>query len=167
MYKTKLNKIQNIIEKIKNDITLPIISNFLEWFFEKLDISFNKQNIYKWKISQYSIFIAHLWQNIWSEISKKRPVLILSSTWYSSVWNDILITWITDLYDDYWNKKKIYAFDIVISNYKKYWLKKESIIRLSSIKQIDKKRLIYRMWKLDRKFEKDIKEKFLNLFKFK
>lgn len=42
MYKTKLNKILNLIEKIKNDITLPIISDFLEWFYEKIDINFNK-----------------------------------------------------------------------------------------------------------------------------
>jgi len=163
---TKLNKIQNLIEKIKNDITLPLISNFLDWFLEKLDIHFNKENNYKWKISQYSIFIADLWQNIWYEISKRRPVLILSSTWYSSVWNDILIVWITDLYDENWNKKKIYDFDIVLNDYKKYWLNKESIIRLSTIRQIDKKRLIYRKWKLDRSFSKEIKNKFYNLFKF-
>lgn len=30
MYKTKLNKIWNLIESIKNDITLPIISEYLE-----------------------------------------------------------------------------------------------------------------------------------------
>ena len=36
MYKTKLNKIWNLIDKIKNNINLPIISDFLEWFYEKL-----------------------------------------------------------------------------------------------------------------------------------
>jgi hypothetical protein len=41
MYQTKLNKISNLIEKIKNDINLPIISDFLEWFYEKLDLNFN------------------------------------------------------------------------------------------------------------------------------
>ncbi|MDP2395971.1 MAG: hypothetical protein Q8S84_03570 [bacterium] len=41
MYKTKLNRILNLIENIKNDINLPIISDFLEWFFEKIDIHFN------------------------------------------------------------------------------------------------------------------------------
>lgn len=162
----KLNKLQNIIEKIKNDITFPIISDFLDWFNEKLNLHFIKKNNYKWKNSKYSIFMANLWRNIWSELSKRRPVLIISSTWYSSVWNDVLIIWITDLYDDLWKKKKIYEFDIVLNNYKQYWLKKESIIRLSTVRQIDKKRLIYRIWKLDKKFEKQIKEKFYNLFKF-
>ena len=45
MYKTKINKIQDFIEKIKNDITLPIISDFLEWFFEKLNLHFWNSNI--------------------------------------------------------------------------------------------------------------------------
>ncbi len=42
MYKTKLNKIWNLIDKIKNNINLPIISDFLEWFYEKLNIN-NKE----------------------------------------------------------------------------------------------------------------------------
>ncbi|MDP2396623.1 MAG: hypothetical protein Q8S84_00170 [bacterium] len=42
MYKTKLNRILNLIENIKNDINLPIITEFLEWFLEKIDIHFNK-----------------------------------------------------------------------------------------------------------------------------
>jgi hypothetical protein len=44
MYKTKLNKLWNLIDKFKNDITLPIISDFLEWFYEKLNILWITKN---------------------------------------------------------------------------------------------------------------------------
>jgi hypothetical protein len=43
MYKTKLNKIEKFIDKIKNSINIPLISDFLEWFYEKLELNFNKK----------------------------------------------------------------------------------------------------------------------------
>ncbi len=43
MYKIKLNKILNLIENIKNDVNLTIISDFLDWFYEKLDIHINNK----------------------------------------------------------------------------------------------------------------------------
>jgi len=56
--------------------------------------------------------------------------------------------------------KKIYHFDIVLENdYKKYWLEKPSIIRLSWLRQISKKRLKEYLWKLDKNFKNIIDEK--------
>jgi len=52
----KLNKLQNLIEKIKNDINIPILSEFLNWFYEKLDIHFNK-NTPSLSISKWEIFL--------------------------------------------------------------------------------------------------------------
>ncbi|MBT3726638.1 hypothetical protein HOG21_02845 [bacterium] len=43
MYKNKLNKILNLIEQIKTDINLSIISDFLEWFHEKIKLNFIKK----------------------------------------------------------------------------------------------------------------------------
>ena len=34
--KNKINKLQNLVNKFKNDITLPILSNFLNWFYNKI-----------------------------------------------------------------------------------------------------------------------------------
>ncbi len=39
MYKNKLNK---ILDLIKNDLNSNIISNFLEWFYNKMNIEFKK-----------------------------------------------------------------------------------------------------------------------------
>ncbi len=166
MLNEKINNLLEISRKIF-EYNQNKILKFLDWFYLKIEIHFLEEKIYKWKISQFSIFMCNLWENIWAEISKKRPVLILSSTWYSSVWDDILVVWITDLYDEKWRKKKIYEFDIVLKNYKNFWLEKESLARLSTIRQIDKKRLLYRMWKIkDKQIKLKIKEKFYNLFKF-
>jgi len=43
MYKNKLNKILNLIDKVKTDINLPIISDFLDWFYEIIEINFDKK----------------------------------------------------------------------------------------------------------------------------
>jgi len=44
MYKVKIDNLSHLINKIKNDINLPIISEFLEWFYEKINIHFNKKS---------------------------------------------------------------------------------------------------------------------------
>jgi hypothetical protein len=41
MYKKKLNSILNLIEEIKSDLNLNIISEFLDWFYQKLELHFN------------------------------------------------------------------------------------------------------------------------------
>jgi hypothetical protein len=43
MHKIKLNNIKSLIEKLKDDTTFPIISEFLEWFYEKLNLHFKKK----------------------------------------------------------------------------------------------------------------------------
>lgn len=70
MYKNKLNKIWNLIDKIKNEINLPIISEFLEWFYEKINIHFNKKTP-NLKLNKWDIYFVNLWKNIWSELDKK------------------------------------------------------------------------------------------------
>jgi len=76
MWKNKLNKIWNLIDKIKNDINLPIISDFLEWFYEIIEINFNKK-IPSLKLNKWDIYFVKLWQNIWSELNKNRPCIVI------------------------------------------------------------------------------------------
>ncbi len=136
------------------------LKDFIEWFYKKLNIHYLHKIRFKWKIKQYSIFLADLWKNIGNEVNKLRPVLIISWTSYSSVWTDIIIAPITGLYNKNWKIKKIYHFDIVLENdYKKYWLEKPSIIRLSWLREISKKRLKEYLWKLDKNFKNIIDEK--------
>ncbi len=143
MYKTKLNKIWNFIDTIKNDINLPIISDFLEWFYEKLDIHFNK-NISWLDLQKWDIFYINLWKNIWSELNKTRPCIIYSKK-FANKWNTILII---PLKSFKWNKVNR-DISIYIEANKSNNLIKNSIVDILWFRQIDKKRLNWYIWKLD------------------
>lgn len=149
MYKTKLNKILNIIEKFKNDITLPIISDFLEWFYEKINLNFNRKNVNKF-LKKWEIWISKLWLNIWSEQNWEiesnytRPVLVIKSFWVKN--DHIIVLPLTKYkkpeYISFLIEKKIYDF-------LKY---DESFILLDQIKTISKKRLIWNpIWSISNK----------------
>ena len=98
-------------EKYKDKLTN--LEEFISWYKKKLYIHYFWKNRFKWKIRQYSIFLANLWKNIDIEINKLRPVLIVSWTSYSSVWKDVWMVPITKLYDEKGKKKLSKAY----SNY--------------------------------------------------
>ena len=160
MYKTKLNRINNLIERVKNDINLPIISDFLEWFFEKLDIHFNK-NISNLKLNKWDIVFVKLWKNIWSELNKTRPCLVYSNK-LSNFWNTVIIVPLKSY------KWKINInFNIFIKSSENTSLNKDSIVDISSIRQISKKRIFKRIWKLDKKYLNEIDSKIIKIFSIK
>lgn len=141
------------------------LKKFFNWCYKKLNINYFWKKNYPKKINQFSIYEADLWKNIWVESGKIRPVLILSSTAYSSKWEDVIIAPITDRYNKVWKGKKIYPYDILLFPSFKNWLSKESILRLWWIRQIDKKRILYYRWKLTDEEKTSIKEKLSKLFK--
>lgn len=152
MYKTKLNKILNLIESLKNDINLPIISDFLEWFYEKININFNKINP-NLKLNKWQIYFVNLWKNIWSELNKNRPCIILSQNYFNN-WNTVLIIPIKS-YKWKINKDTQLLIEIEL-------LKNKSLVDFLSIRQIDKRRInnyIWTVWKdnikkIDKKISK-------------
>jgi mRNA-degrading endonuclease toxin of MazEF toxin-antitoxin module len=142
MYKIKLNKIWNLIDKIKDDINLPIISDFLEWFLQKLEINFIKKtpNII---VNIWDIYDTELWINIWSELNKKRPCVIVSKSNFNK-WNTIIIVPIRSIK----NNTRLWSISFEIDiNWT--WLIKKSYLTPINIKEISKKRLLNRIWKLN------------------
>lgn len=152
MWKNKLNKIWNLIEILKNDINMPIISDFLEWFYEKIELNFTRKNPIS-KINKWDIFFVKLWKNIWSELNKNRPCLVITDYFYNS-WNTIVII---PLKSYKWKQNKntqvLLKFNL---------LKSSSLVDILSIRQIDKKRLNNYVWhisfndltKIERKISK-------------
>lgn len=157
MHKTKLNKIWNIIESIKNDISLPIISDFLEWFYEKLDIHFNKNDL-NLKLNKWDIVFVNLWKNIWSELNKTRPCIVYSDK-KANFWNTVIIL---PLKSYKW--KIVKDFNVFVDKKEILWLEKSSIVDLSSMRQISKKRINKKIWKVWKDILKEIDYKILNLF---
>ena len=87
--KNKLDKILVLIEKIKNNKNLGVISDFLEWFYEKLNLNFNIKRVGLW-FNKWDIYFINLWKNIWSELNKIRPCLIFSN-FFVNKWNTIIV----------------------------------------------------------------------------
>ena len=162
MYKNKLNKIWNLIKKIKNDINLSIILDFLDWFLIKLNIHF-KEKINNKFPKQWEIWNIKLWINIWSEQNweKKwwyvRPVLIIKIFWTKN--DNIIILPLTKS-----KKPKYISYKLINTKYKflKYY---ESYILLDQVKTISQKRLIWNpLWKISTDDLNKILIKFNNLF---
>jgi len=157
MLKTKLNKIGNLIDKIKSDLSAPVLSEFLEWFYEKLDINFNKKTP-DLKFKKWDIYFVNLWKNIWSELNKTRPCIVYSSK-KANFWNTVVIIPLKLF------KWKINNnFNLLLAKSKEFWLEKDSIADLVWIRQISKKRINKRIWRIWKISLNDIDNKILNIF---
>jgi len=157
----KLNKIWNLINKIKNDITIPILSDFLDWFYNKLNIHFNKQRP-DLKLNKWNIYFVDLWQNIWSELNKSRPCIIYSNSFFNT-WNTVTIIPIKS-----YNWKKFRRnINIFIKVSNKNCLDEDSMVDISWIKQVDKKRLWMYIGNLESKYILKIDKKLLRYFGIK
>ena len=154
----KINKLQNLINKIKNDITIPILSDFLDWFYNKLNFHFNRKRP-DLKLSKWNIYFINLWQNIWSELNKSRPCIVYSRSLFNR-WNTVTIIPIKS----YNGKKFRRNINIFIKASDENCLDEDSMIDISWIRQIDKKRLWMYIWNLEYEYILKIDKKILKYF---
>ena len=144
MFKNKINKIIELIWKIKTDITVPLISEFLDWFYDILNIHFNK-NEPNLKYQKWEIYFVNLWKNIWSELNKTRPCIIYSKRSYNNKSWVIIIPLKSAK-----NKKIIEKFQIKVQKNNINNLRKDSIIDIFYIRNISTKRINKFIWKLNK-----------------
>ena len=72
----KLKEFNKVVEKfLQNEIYLPIISDFLDWFWDKIKIHFWKNNNEKLKFNKWDIYFVKLWKNIWTELNKNIHII--------------------------------------------------------------------------------------------
>ena len=157
MFLNKINKLTQRIEKIKDDINIPIISDFLDWFYDLFKINFldNTPNL---KLNKWDIYFIELWRNIWNELNKARPCIIYSN-YYNNNWNTVVIVPLKS-YKSKINKN----INILLKKDECNWLEKISIIDISSIRQISKKRILFKIWILDKRYMKKLDKKILRYF---
>lgn len=141
MFTNKLKKIINLIDKIKNESNQLTISDFLDWFYDKLDLHFNRQ--IKWfDLQKWDIFYVNLWKNIWSELNKIRPCIVYSKK-FANKWDTVVII---PLRSYKWKiNKDLFIF---LESDNENNLELNSIIDISWIRQISKKRIKGYIWKL-------------------
>jgi len=154
----KINRLQNLVNQIKNDITIPILSDFLNWFYDKLNIHFNKKTP-NLKYQKWDIYFVSLWNNIWSELNKNRPCVVYSKRSYNNK-NWVVIIPLKSLK----KKKIINKFQVKISKSKTNWLEKDSIVDIFYIKNLSTKRINKYIWKLEELYLEEIDKKIIKMF---
>ncbi len=128
------------------------LKDFLVWYHKKLEINYYFNKYTKVKFKQFDIYMINLWQNIWWEINKIRPCLVIWKTNKFLNSNTILIIPFTDLYNKKGVEKKISKEDLIIKSSNINWLKKDSILKIRKIKEVSKKRVLYKLWKLENNY---------------
>jgi len=140
---TQINIIQETIKKIWEQFHKEVV-DILFWFNTFLNYHFfhweNKNQIKKW-----DIYEINLWRNIWSELNKKRPCVVVSADWFNQ-WNNVVAIPLKSI--------KPYSKDWIISIFiDKEWtfLDKESFVSIANIREISKKRIWRKIGKVSKK----------------
>lgn len=118
------------------------ITSHSRWFHNKIKINHMANEFTE--INKRKIVLVDFWMNIWSEINWIRPAIIYTASSFKSGWSTVVIP-ITSLVDDEWKVKKRTVLDIPLPEDQDNWIDHDSLILVSQIKSIDKKRI--RKWK--------------------
>ena len=154
----KLEKFNKLVEKFtKQDALIAVVSDFLDWFIRKLEIHFLKKLKYNFVPKKWDIFYVDLWKNVGAELNKIRPCIIYSNRKFNAWWTVIIIP----LRSYKWKNKN---FFVKIDPNNLNNLENVSLVDILSIRQVDKKRLLNRIWQLDNKSLKDIDNIVIKIF---
>ena len=137
------NKIQLIITSIwkySNDLFVDSISNMLSWFNKKINIHFWVLVKNDFVPKRWEIYYIDLGINIWTEINKNRPCLVLSPKKYNKSWQ-VIIAPIKTFRENINNN-----FQYIINANEINGLTNNSIIDISHIKSVSKKRFSKQIW---------------------
>jgi len=93
-------------------------------------------------IKKYDIWLVALDPTKWSEQAWTRPCLVIQNNVFFKYQNTTIVLPITS------KDKQDWKFRILLKNYKKYWLTKESTILSFQIRTVDKTRFIKKIWSL-------------------
>jgi len=134
---------------------------FVDWFYKKLRINYFASIRTKITYYQGSIYRVEFWKNIWTEVNKKRPAIIISNKNFSSKWDNLWVIPLTTLTSD----KKIYEYDVVVKKNIRNNLKRDSIARVGSLKEISKKRVFWYIGKIGKEEVNKILENIQKILK--
>lgn len=106
------------------------------WFDEKVNIH-QKSIETKYHYKKWDIWYVDFWINIWNEFNKIRPAVILTNKKYSTG-NNIIIIPVTTFSQG----KNILNTDVVIH------VNHKSVLKLNHLRDISKKRLLKKIWRI-------------------
>lgn len=140
MIKKMLDILENQITKYQNSITNPLIYNIIEWFNQFIQLFFS-ENKHKKVFKRWEIYLVDLWINIWSELNKKRPCIVISNDSINR-WDCLIVLPLKTM-----KNEKINHFSIIIKPINN-WLELNSYTNITDIRSISKKRISKYIWNL-------------------
>ena len=146
MIEGKIQLIISSIWKYSNDLFTDSISNILTWFNKKINIHFGVLVKNDFVPKRWEIYYIELGVNIWTEINKNRPCLVISPKKYNKSWQVIVVPIKT--FRENINKN----FQYIIKSSDCNWLTNDSIIDISHIKSVSKKRFSKKIWTIEEDF---------------
>ncbi|MDQ7010104.1 MAG: type II toxin-antitoxin system PemK/MazF family toxin [Candidatus Gracilibacteria bacterium] len=160
MIENKIEFLKEYLNKIKTDVNLKNISDFLDWFYEKANLHFNEKKI-DLKLNKGEIYLMNLGRNIGSELNKNRPCIIYSNYYFNNGNNVTIVPLKT--YKGKINRN----LNIFIEKNNTNKLESNSIVDISGIKQISKKRIGFKIGFMEEKSIEKIDKKIIKFLGIK
>ncbi len=136
-----LQKLSSIIHNSDSEYNRPSIIWFLTWFVQKISIHFDStytdNNL---AYIQWDIVLVDFGYNIWVEIHKKRPAVVLSDIQWNFGWTIV----VAPIKTYRWNPLK--RGDVIIYADNENTLSHDSLIVLSQMRSISKRRIGSKIW---------------------
>ena len=127
---------ENNVENVWHDLI-----EYFQWILVNLQIQFIKKNIVN-VVFKKEIFMVNFWVNVGSEYRGIRPAIVISGGSINK-WSMVLIVPCSSY------RGNLFKYDILLDDYIVYWFKSKTVIKVSHLSSISKKRLIKKIWSLD------------------
>ena len=103
------------------------------------------------------IYYVQLGKNISTEINKKRPCMVWSEKKYNAWWNIVVLPIKS------FRNTPIKSYNILLIPTKYNWLQKSSLLTLTDIRSVSKKRFGGKIWTIDEQYIVEIDNKLSNI----
>lgn len=161
MIKKLLKQLQHVVHTHLTQQTLQRMQYFLEWFARSLHLHFghNQTGEKTFFPKRWDIYFIDLWWNIWRELSKNRPCIVISKR-KDNGWDTVVILPIKTY------KWRSHARrHILLEEQWDHWLDRACIIDLLQITTVSKRRIMSKkIWSVSIEEMNEIEQRMRFLF---
>lgn len=141
----KISELYDFIQHIYTDEIFWLLQKYILWFVKTLKLQFIHTS--PLLIPAYwSIYDIHLWYNIWSEIYKRRPCIVISWSKFNT-WDTILIIPLSSFSEI---KRILHDKHVILKSNHINNLENDSIVLLPQTRCISKRRIGKFRWHTDK-----------------
>jgi len=131
------------------------LEKYFSWILINLQMQFVKQKTLK-IAKRWEIFLINFGVNIGSEYEKIRPWIIISGDEINK-WKTVIAIPISS------QIQKIFMYDVILDWNQTNSLTNKSVVKTSHIRNLDKKRLVKKIWQLDEENLEKIQKQIISM----